>query len=297
MINGILKIISKILACGLKTRISELIDPSQFAFLYGRSILDSVAIAQEIMSACTKHNWTAFFLKVDFAKAFDTMDWSFLLKVLQIRGFSDRWCSCILTLLSSGFFFVPINGQPGASFRCKCRLRQWDPLSSCLFIFEVYVLSRMMNIAYEGGFVQKVGPWKSAISCLEYTDDTIMLLPPDLVSIKRVKILIFIFELRLGLSINFHKLSLYQLGPPILELSQVSDLLHCKIEIFSFTHLGLPLKLITLSKTDWQLLLDRIDKRLVAWKGHSLSRGGRLILVNSVLTMLSLYFMPFFFLP
>jgi len=146
-------------------------------------------------------------------------------------GFGNRWCSCILTLLSSGFFFVPINDQPGTSFRCKCRLRQWDPFFSCLFIFNVYVLSRM-TIAHEGGYVQKVGPWKSGISCLQYTDDTIMLLPPDLVSIKRVKILIFIFELRSRLSTNFHKLSLYQLGPPSLELAQVFDLLYCKIKFF-----------------------------------------------------------------
>lgn len=87
-------------------------------------------------------------------------------------------------------------------------MRQGDPLSPYLFILEVDVLSHMMNLAYEGGFVQKVGPWHPGISCLQCADDTIMLLPPDLVSIKRVKLLIYLFELLSGLSINFNKSSI-----------------------------------------------------------------------------------------
>ena len=159
------------------------------------------------------------------------------------------------------------------------------------------MLSRILKLAFEGGFVQKVGPWNLGIACLQYADDTLMLVPPDLVSIKKVKILQYIFELLSGLSINFNKSSLYQLGPPCLDLAAVSGALHCKIGSFPFPHLGLSLKPTTFSKEDWQPLLDRIDKRLAAQKGHSLSRGGRLILVNSVLTSLSLYFMSFFYLP
>ena len=74
LINHILKTISKILPTRLKKKISDLIYPSQSTFLQDRSILDSVVSAQEIMIACTKYNWSAFFLKLDFAKAFDTID-------------------------------------------------------------------------------------------------------------------------------------------------------------------------------------------------------------------------------
>jgi len=64
-----------------------------------------------------------------------------------------------------------------------------------LFILGMDVLSRMLKLAYEGWFI--VRPWNPGISCLKYVNDTIMLLPPDMVSIKRVKILICIFELLL----------------------------------------------------------------------------------------------------
>ena len=143
-----------------------------------------------------------------------------------------------------------------------------------------------MKLAYEGGFVQKERPLNPGILCLQYADVTIMLLSPDFVYTKRVKILIYIFELLSGLSINFHKSSIYPIGPPSLDLPLILILLHCNIGSFFFINLRLPLKSTTLSRVDWQPLLDRIEKRLVAWKVHSLSRGGRLILVNSVLTSL-----------
>jgi len=123
------------------------------------------------------------------------------------------------------------------------RLNQWTAWSSIkmwqgteargpplpiLFILGVGILSRILKLAYKGSFVQKVGPWNLGIPCLQYADDTIMLLPSDLVSIKRVKNLIYMFKVLSGLSINFHKSSLYPLGPLDLDKSQISALLHCR---------------------------------------------------------------------
>ena len=95
----------------LKQKIGDLIEPSQSAFLPGLYILDSVAFAQEIISACTKCKWPDNFLKLDFLKAFDTINWSFILKILQAQGFGNRWWERIHSLLNSGFSSVLINGS------------------------------------------------------------------------------------------------------------------------------------------------------------------------------------------
>jgi len=50
---------------------------------------------------------------LDFAKAFDTIDWSFILKIFLVRDFGVRWCGWILSLLSTDLSSVLINGQPG----------------------------------------------------------------------------------------------------------------------------------------------------------------------------------------
>jgi len=90
------------------------------------------------------------------------IDWSFLLKVLQARGFGVRWSGWILSLLSTGFFRVLINDQPRASFRWKRELRRRDTLSLVLFILGVDVLSRILKLAYEGGLFKKfvLGTWR-----------------------------------------------------------------------------------------------------------------------------------------
>jgi len=63
-----------------------------------------------------------------------------------------------------------------------------------------------------------------------------------------------------------------------MDISHVFALLHCKVGNFPFAYLGLPHKPTSLSKADWQPLLDRINERLTTWKVHTLSRGGKLVL-------------------
>lgn len=59
----------------------------------------------------------------------------------------------------------------------------------------------------------------------------------------------------------------------------------------------MPLKPTLLNKVDWLPLLDRFERYLACWKGPCLSRGGRLVLVNSVLYSIPLNYMSYFILP
>jgi len=79
--------------------------------------------------------------------------------------------------------------------------------------------------------------------------------------------------------------------------TRVASILSCNLDSLSFTYLGLLIKLISLTRGDRQPLIERIEKRLTIWKCNALSRGGRLILVNSVLSSMLLYYISFYFLP
>lgn len=89
LLNEIYKIVSKVLANGLNAKISLLIDVAQTTFIKDRYILGSVATTQEILSHAHLHHLEAIFIKLDFKKAFDLVSWSFLLQLLQARGFSS----------------------------------------------------------------------------------------------------------------------------------------------------------------------------------------------------------------
>jgi hypothetical protein len=49
-----------------------------------------------------------------------------------------------------------------------------------------------------------------------------------------------------------------------------------------------------LSNKDWKMVEERMEKRLSSWKEKYLSVGGRLVLINSVLTSLVIFMMSFF---
>ena len=52
-----------------------------------------------------------------------------------------------------------------------------------------------------------------------------------------------------------------------------------------------------LSNNDRKIIEDRIEKRLSGWKGNLLSIGGRLVLINSILSSLPMFMLSFFEVP
>lgn len=110
LINSTLKIISKLLATRLGRVLDALVDNAQSAFMKGRCILDNVALAEELIFSMQKRKISRFILKVDFAKAFDLVDWDFLLDLLRARGFGGKWIGWIEKLPITSKANVLING-------------------------------------------------------------------------------------------------------------------------------------------------------------------------------------------
>jgi hypothetical protein len=52
-----------------------------------------------------------------------------------------------------------------------------------------------------------------------------------------------------------------------------------------------------LSNKDWEQVEERIEKKLSSWKWKYLSVGGRIVLINSVLSSLLMFMLSFFEVP
>lgn len=108
--NCSIKILAKVLTKRLQRQIDALIDLNQTGFIRGRSISEGFVYAAELVQVCHKRKIPTLVLKLDFAKAFDTVNWDGLQEILLARGFSNTWVNWISKILSTSKTAVLVNG-------------------------------------------------------------------------------------------------------------------------------------------------------------------------------------------
>jgi hypothetical protein len=104
LIGCMYKVLSKILENRLKGVAQKLISAPQFAFL------ESILIANEIVDDAKRKKREVLMFKVDFEKAYDSVDWKYLDYVMRRMIFKDKWRGWIAECLSSSRLSVLVNG-------------------------------------------------------------------------------------------------------------------------------------------------------------------------------------------
>ena len=107
--------------------------------------MDASLIANEVIDFWHKRNEKGLICKLDIEKAYDSINWNFLMKVLVKMGFGSRWMDWIWWCISTAKFSVIINGMPADLFSNSKGLRQGDPLSLYLFVLGMEVLSNLIR--------------------------------------------------------------------------------------------------------------------------------------------------------
>lgn len=181
LIGTLYKII-KVLAERLKRVMGKLVSNQQNAFIKGRQITDATIIANEVLYWQLKQGSAGLLCKLDVEKAFDQLNWSYLISILKQTGFGDRWMKWIKFNISTVKYSVLINRSPLGFFSPQRGLRQGDPLSSFLFILAMEGPSRMLDKAKQlqriKGF--DIGRDRATnISHLLYSDDTLIFCEVD----------------------------------------------------------------------------------------------------------------------
>ena len=161
------------------------------------------------------------------------------------------------------------------------------------------MLAIMINRAKDVGQIEGLIPHlvQDGLSILQYADDTVIFLEHDIEQAKNLKLLLCAFEQLLGLKINFHKSEIFCFGQTKQQEEAYSHLFGCSLGCFPFRYLGIPMHYRKLSNKDWALVEDRFEKRLSGWKAKLLLAGGRLVLINSVLSSLPMFMLSFFEVP
>ena len=173
-------------------------------------------------------------------------------------------------------------------------------MSPLLFVIVMETLSRLMDRAtiggYISGFAVDSGIDPLVVSHLLFADNTLIFCNADQAQIAHLRAVFSWFEAILGLKVNLAKSEMVLVGV-VPNLGSLVELMGCNIISLPMTYLGLPLGANFNSKTIWNTVIEKMEKKLGGWKRLYLSKGGKLTLFRSTLSSIPTYFLSLFHLP
>lgn len=240
-----------------------------------------------------------FMVKIDIAKAYDSISWQALGNVLEAMNFGPQWIQWIRLCVYNAKVTILINGSPSEFVQIKRGLRQGDPMSPYLFLLVAEILSALINSAVYQGLIKgfKVDRDEFQLCHIQFADDTIFFVEADNNNLIALRRILRIFRICTGMKVNFSKSQVFGVNVDNDCLKAASATLGCKIGSWPCNYLGFPIGGKNSTKSIWVPVVNKIKKHLTSWKKNSLSQVGRLTLIKSVINLIPTYFLSLFCMP
>ena len=208
LLNVDLKIAAKAIAKRLETVLPNLIHPDQTGFVKERYIGENIRLISDVLDFTKEQNIPGILVALDFRKAFDSLEWPLIMRILDAFNFGSsikRWISTFYTNVESA---VLNNGYMTNWFKPSKAVRQGCPLSPFLFILSAELTS--IKLRHDPG-VKGINLFGNEIKLSQFADDT-NLFCADLISVERALNLVNDFGRIAGLRLNMKKTKAIWLG-------------------------------------------------------------------------------------
>lgn len=283
LLNVDVKIIAYALAQRLKPILPKIIHNDQNGYVKNRYIGFNIRQIQDIIEYSEKYSVEGAILFIDFSKAFDSLEWSFMYKSLVKFGLPESFINWVKTLYNDIKGCIINNGWISAPYCIHRGIRQGCPLSSIIFVIAAEVLAcKIRQDTNIKGFEIKIDEKTHTIKISQLADDTTLFLK----SKKDVTLSINVLEefgTLSGLKINKSKTEGIWVG---------SRQKHCKEKFEDINWNNGPVKSLGVyfgldqnecDKLNFEKITDKIKNEIKKWEKRKLTMIGRITVAKTFL--------------
>lgn len=283
LLNVDAKIASKVIAERMKRLLPGLIHHNQSGYISGRSIGENIRSILDIMSYTRDKNLPGLLLFIDFEKAFDSLEWVFLNKCLELFGFGPDFIKWINTFYKNIKSCVINNGLCSQYFGVERGVRQGDPLSPYLFVIAVEILAIAVRNQEN---IHGIKICNSETKLLQFADDTTAILS-DLDSARELFKLLNEFEKVSGLKLNVLKTEAMWIGSLQSCVDEPLGIQWKKCIKFLGIFITYDVKLLV--EKNFKQRLKKISNLINLWKSRNLSIYGKVNIIKAILLPKMIY--------
>ena len=277
LLNVDQKIAAKAIAKRLETVLPNLIHPDQTGFVKGRYIGENIRLISDVLDLTKEQKIPGILIALDFRKAFDSLEWPFIMRILDTFNFGSsikRWISTFYTNVESA---VLNNGYTTNWFKPSKGVRQGCPLSPYLFILSAELMS--IKLRYNSG-VKGINLFGNELKLSQFADDT-NLFCADLNSVENALNTVNDFGRIAGLQVNMKKTKAIWLGKWANNKTNPLGMkwTHTPVRIlgihFSYDKKGN-------DDLNFSLKLRKLQTKLDMWSARSLTLFGRVLITKTL---------------
>ncbi len=273
LLNVDYKICSKALSIRLSQVLEKIVSPDQTCSVPGRSISSNITLLRDMLEYVERTNETGILISLDQEKAFDRVDRTFLMNLLQ--RFGSSFCNWISTLYNGANMQIIVNRWLSNRIDLKRGVRQGDSLSPMLYILCVEVLAcQIRNSPEIEGFLLPGAKGKH-FKVGQYADDTTGYLK-NFRSLNHLFKVISLYERGSGAKLNRSKSEAMWLGAWKDCVDEPLGLTWVK----KMKILGVYFGVVDVERDNWEPKLAKLEKMLNMWKSRSLSMIGKALIIN-----------------
>ena len=277
LLNTDYKIIAKILAGRLKLSLPKLIHPDQTGFIKGRYIGENCRLVADMLHLASIKKITGFLLLIDFQKAFDSVEWNYIDKILPLFNIGDSFRTWVKILYGNSKSTVINNGYASEFFELQRSVRQGCPLAAFIFLLVVEILAICIRKSRN---IRGLQIGNEIIKISQFADDTTCFISNEQSIINLFDILKLFYHCS-GLKCNVEKTEIILLNkrwnPEFGELPVIPNNNNFKCLGITFTKTE-----IDTANQNLNLKKDQFSKTLTIWKMRDLSIIGRNTILKSL---------------